>query len=491
MCGVIGIYGPEDVSEQIFFAMRGSKHRGRSGAGIITFDGSNIFSKKTGFTVDELMSLDELKHYEGNVGLGHTRYSTSGSDDLDELKRNAQPEYIINPLLAASHNGNIYNYKEVLSNLKRKPRTGCDIQALLLSMHNELKKHNKINEETVIDSSEEILSEIKGSFSADFITSEDDTPSLFALTDPYKVRPLVVGKKKDKNSDKNFWYVVSETSVLKRLGAEYVMDVPGGSVLFVNPEWDEPRYKTIVKKKPWHCMFEWVYFADRNSEINGVSVHNVRRIIGERLAVEHPADADIVIPVPESGRAYAIGFSYKSGIPLEEGLVKYEKTRTFILQTQQERDKEAEHNIEAIDIAVKDKKVVLVDDSQIRGTNMRKYIKKLRKAGAKEVHVRIGCPPVLSPCYLGIDMRSKNEFIARKEDGDLKSWDKIAEEINADSLGYGSMETLNKAIKGSRDDFEICTGCLRKIPDGYPPCMRDDVLELFSRDRGDGRAYEF
>ena len=195
------------------------------------------------------------------------------------------------------------------------------------------------------------------------------------------------------------------------------------------------------------------------------------------------------MPVPESGRRYAIGYSHESGIPLEEGLRKYKKVRSFILQTQSQRDELAEQNMAAVNAAVDGKDVVVTDDSLIRGTNIKKIINKLRAAGAKKVHVRIGCPPLIAPCYLGIDMRSKKEFIAIDEKGGFRSWDKIAEEIGADSLAYSSIDVLKSIITGNGDDFDVCTGCL-DFPNGYPPDMREDILELCEKSAEGKRAYE-
>ena len=237
-------------------------------------------------------------------------------------------------------------------------------------------------------------------------------------------------------------------------------------------------------------MFEYVYFADPVSWIEGVSVHNVRVTLGKELCKECPVKADIVVPVPESGRRYAIGFSQESGIPIEEGLKKDRKDRAFIMQTQQQRNELAEHNLSAVDAAVDGKDVVVTDDSLIRGTNIRRVVRKLRDAGAKKVHVRIGCPPIIAPCYLGIDMRSRKEFIAvDNEKNEFRSWDDITLDIGADSLGYSSLAALNRAIKGTTDDFDICTGCL-DFPNGYPPDMRKDVESLSQNDLGFGRAYE-
>jgi amidophosphoribosyltransferase len=231
-------------------------------------------------------------------------------------------------------------------------------------------------------------------------------------------------------------------------------------------------------------MFEFVYFAKPDSRINNRSVHNVRSEIGRFLAREYPVDADIVVPVPESGRHYATGYATESGIPLDEGIMKDKDERSFIQQTQESRDKVVEEGLSYLRSVLNKKRVVLIDDSIVRGTNIRKLVRGIKEAGAKEVHIRIGCPPLIAPCYLGIDMRSKKEFIARDNKGKIKKWDDIAKEIGADSLFYTSMNGLKKAI-GS----EICKGCI-DFPDGYPKQWRDEVIHLFKKDKQGVRAYE-
>jgi amidophosphoribosyltransferase len=485
-CGIIGIFSQSDVIEELIKGLKLLQHRGQSSAGIIIFDKGNMFCVKNAGMVSNLMKEEEMKNYPGNIGIGHTRYSTAGGDTPEDLKHNAQPEYIISPFIASTHNGNIYNMNEILSNLSRKPRTECDVQSLLLSIAEDF-DDKKINEESIFYAGERLMRKIKGSYSAIFLTMNKAKPYLFAITDPYKIRPLVLGKKY-----KDFiktWYLTSETRVLKKLGADYVMDVPGGSVLIIDMESEEPIIKRFFNNSSYNCMFEWIYFSRPDSEIEKRSVHEVRVEIGKQLAKNFPVDADIIVPIPESGRRYATGYSKESRIPIEEGLMKDDTMRTFILQTQEKRDEMANELVSAIEPAIRGKKIVVTDDSLIRGTNMRNIIKKLRNAGAREIHVRIGCPPLIAPCYLGIDMRSKKEFIARDKNGNLKDWKEIAKEIGADSLAYGSIEMLHKIITKNKFKFKLCTGCLN-FPNGYPPDMRKDVVELINKDMLGKRAYE-
>ena len=475
MCGIVGIIGGKPVSRLVYHSLLAIQHRGQSSAGKLTYDGNIHVTKDAGLVRDV---FNEGKKIEtpGNAGVGHTRYSTAGMDDMDSLKRNAQPEYLVNPFLAAVHNGNIFNPYEVARKTNRKPRTDCDIQWLLLSMADNLYK-KELDVDIIFEACKNVMNDVKGSYSALFLADSGENPFLFAMTDPHKIRPLVLGK------FNGMYCLTSETRVFKKINFEYVKDIPGGSVVIID-EKGNIYEKQLIKKREKPCMFEFVYFAKPDTRINGQSVHNVRVEIGRLLAEEHPVKADIVVPVPESGRRYATGFSRESGIPLEEGLMKDKDERSFIQQTQESRDKVVEGGLSYIRSVLGGKRVVLVDDSIVRGTNIRKLVRGVRDAGAKEIHIRIGCPPLIAPCYLGIDMRSRKEFIARGPDGEIKTCEKIAEEIGADSLGYISIDGLRGAI-----GFDICRGCI-DFPGGYPSEMQKDVLTFFKKDGKGMRAYE-
>ena len=475
MCGIVGIIGGKPVSRLIYHSLFSIQHRGQSSAGMIMYDGNIHVTKEPGL-VREIFDEEKKIDVPGNVGLGHTRYSTAGMDDMNSLKRNAQPEYLVNPFLAAVHNGNIFNSSDIDKITKRKPRTDCDVQCLLLPLADRLYK-KELSVDLISESCKDIMKRLKGSYSALFLADSGENPYLFAMTDPYKIRPLVLGK------SNGLYCLTSETRVFKKINFEYVKDIPGGSVVIIDTKCNIFE-KQVIKKTEMPCMFEFVYFAKPDSRINGKSVHNVRSNLGRLLARNHPVKADIVIPVPESGRHYATGYAMESGIPLDEGIMKDKDERSFIQQTQESRDKVVEEGLSYLRSVLKDKSVVLVDDSIVRGTNIRKLIQGLKNAGAKEVHVRIGCPPLIAPCYLGIDMRSKKEFIARDKKGNIKTWEQIAKEIGAKSLAYTTTESLKKAI-GSY----ICSGCIN-FPDGYPSEWREDVKKLFKMDRGGFRAYE-
>jgi len=475
MCGIVGIIGGEPVSRLIYHALFSIQHRGQSSAGKLTYDG-NIHVTKDAGLVREIFNDEKKINTPGNIGIGHTRYSTAGMDDLDSLKRNAQPEYLVNPFLAAVHNGNIFNGAEINKQIKRSPRTDCDIQWLLLPMADKLYK-KELSTDLIFEACENIIKNVKGSYSALFLADSGENPYLFAVTDPYKIRPLVLGKRN------GTYCLTSETRVFKKTNFEYVKDIPGGSVIIIDKKGNIYE-KQVIKKPEKPCMFEYVYFAKPDSRINGRSVHNVRAELGRLLAKNHPVKADIVVPVPESGRHFATGYANESGIPLEEGIMKDKDERSFIQQTQESRDKVVEEGLSYLRSVLNNKRVVLIDDSIVRGTNIRKLIRGLKNAGAKEVHVRIGCPPLIAPCYLGIDMRSKKEFIVRDEKGKIKTWDEISEEIGADSLAYTDIKSLTKAI-----GFDTCRGCI-EFPDGYPSEWKEDVLKMFKNDKKGVRAYD-
>jgi len=475
MCGIAGIIGGKPVSRLIYHSLFSVQHRGQSAAGMLIYDG-NIHVTKDAGLVREILNTESKIDITGNVGIGHTRYSTAGMDDVKSLKHNAQPEYVVNPFIACAHNGNIFNCNPIEQFTERKPRTDCDVQCLLLPIADSLYK-KELSPKIIFDSCEKLMKKLKGAYSALFLADSGENPYLFAMTDPFKIRPLVLGKKD------GLYCLTSETRVFKKINFEYVKDIPGGSIIIIDAKGNIFE-KQIIKKPEKPCMFEFVYFAKPDSRINKRSVHDVRANLGRLLAKDYPVKADIVVPVPESGRHYATGYARESGIPLDEGIMKDKDERSFIQQTQESRDKVVEEGLSYLRSVFNGKRIVLIDDSIVRGTNIRKLIRGMREAGAKEVHVRIGCPPLIAPCYLGIDMRSKKEFIARDEDGKIKSWDEINKEIGADSLAYTSMKSLREAI-----GFDTCRGCI-DFPNGYPSEWKEDVVKLFKKDKKGIRAYE-
>ncbi|MDG6229016.1 MAG: amidophosphoribosyltransferase [Candidatus Thermoplasmatota archaeon] len=475
MCGIVGFIGHKPVSRLIYHGLFAIQHRGQSSAGKLTYDGNIHVTKDEGL-VRDIFNDEKKIDTPGNVGLGHTRYSTAGMDDVESLKKNAQPEYLVNPFLAAVHNGNIINCGEIKNHSPRKPRTECDIQCLLLPMADQLYK-KELSAEIIFDACKNVMLEVKGSYSSLFLADSGDFPYLFAITDPHKIRPLVLGKQD------GMYCLASETRVFKKTNFEYVKDIPGGSAIIIDTEghvWE----KQLIKKQETPCMFEFVYFAKPDSRIRGRSVHDVRVQLGRNLAKKYPIKADIVVPVPESGRRYALGYSLESGIPLDEGIMKDKAERSFIQQKQESRDRVVQEGLSFLRAVMEGKRVILVDDSIVRGTNVRRLVNGVRRAGAKEVHIRIGCPPLIAPCYLGIDMRSRKEFLARNENGDIKTWEEICKDVGADSLAYIESDDLEKVI-----GFSVCKGCV-DFPDGYPKDLKKTVLDLYMKDTDGKRAYE-
>jgi amidophosphoribosyltransferase len=475
MCGIVGIIGNKPVSRLIYHSLFAIQHRGQSSCGKLTYDG-NIHVIKDSGLVREVFDEEKTINTPGNVGLGHTRYSTAGMDDIESLKKNAQPEYLVNPFLAAVHNGNIINCKQIITDTHRSPRTDCDIQCLLLPVADQLYK-KELSPDVIFHACETVIKKVKGSYSSLFLVDSGDQPYLFAITDPHKIRPLVLGK------HNGMYCLTSETRVFKKINFDYIKDIPGGSVIIIDNKGNIFE-KQIIKKQETPCMFEFVYFAKPDSRMNGRSVHDVRIKLGHILAQKYPVDADVVIPVPESGRRYALGYSRESGIPIDEGIMKDKSERSFIQQEQESRDRIVQEGLSFLRAVINGKRVIMLDDSIVRGTNVRKLVQGVRRAGAKEVHIRIGCPPLVAPCYFGIDMRSRKEFLARDEKGDIKSWDQICQEIGADSLAYIAPEDLKKVI-----GFEVCKGCI-DFPEGYPKEMQKEVMALFKNDKDGKRAYE-
>jgi len=380
MCGIVGVIGNKPVSRFIYHSLFAIQHRGQSSAGKLTYDG-NIHVFKDYGLVRDIFDDEKKIDTPGLVGLGHTRYSTAGMDDVDSLKKNAQPEYLVNPFLAAVHNGNVINCAEIKNKTNRSPRTDCDIQCLLLPMADQLYK-KELSTEVIFKACKNVMKQVKGSYSSLFLADSGEDPYMFAITDPHKIRPLVLGKKN------GLYCLTSETRVFKKTNFEYVKDIPGGSVIIIDKEGNIFE-KQLVKKTETPCMFEFVYFAKPDSRIRGRSVHDVRLNLGRLLAEHNPVDADIVVPVPESGRRYATGYSRESGIPLDEGIMKDKAERSFIQQKQESRDKIVEQGLSFLRAVLDGKRVILVDDSIVRGTNVRKLVQGVRRAGAKEVHIRI------------------------------------------------------------------------------------------------------
>lgn len=443
-CGVFGaICQKEDVFPEIYLGLMGLQHRGQESAGVATCFGGRIFLRKDMGLVSKVFKKWDSAHLTGKVGIGHVRYSTTGSSVLI----NAHPMVIKTRRgkLAIAHNGNIINYEELkqkLKKLKYTIRTTSDTEIIGLLIDNELKRNPFEN------ALKNAFTQLVGSYSIVILT---DKGELIAVRDPFGFKPLCLGRK-GKNT-----YISSESCSFYVLDVKLERDIrPGEILIFKN---GKSRSILMKASRVAHCMFEYVYFARPDSDLDGANVHEVRTRIGQVLAEEHPVEADVVIPVPDCSRTAAVGLARALGIPSDEGLLKNRYVgRTFIMPSQAEREKAVRIKMAPLKNVIKGKRVIVVDDSIVRGTTTRKTVRMLRDAGAKEIHMRVGCPPLMSPCYYGIDMATYNELIAPKNDVE-----KIRKIIGADSLGYISIKGLIRAIGLPKD--KLCLGCLI---DKYP-----------------------
>jgi len=439
-CGVIGLCSSKPVAESLYFGLRVLQHRGQESAGIATHTELEDIQYHRGMgLVHQVFTKKELKTLKGNSGIGHVRYSTTGRSRPE----NSQPMLLTTALgdIALAHNGDIANAKELKEKYQKKGWgfiTDTDSEVIIRMLANSVSKTGSMEEAI-----KKTMPKLKGAYSLTVLNGG----KVYAVRDPLGIRPLCVGKLK------TGLVVASESVVIDMLEGELIRDVRPGEVLEICQNELKTIYR-IEKKHTAHCQFEWVYFSRSDSYLDKATVYNVRRRIGRELAKLWPVDADVVVPVPDSGRTYALGYSEGSGIHYAEGLMKNRYVeRTFILPEQGQRDSVVSIKLNAVRSVIEGKKVVLVDDSIVRGTTMKRLVKIVRKAGAKEVHVRSGCPQVVAPCYFGIDMKSKDQFIALD-----KSEEDIAKIIGADSVGYCSIDALVKAI--GHDKKDLCLGCL-------------------------------
>ncbi|MEM4206763.1 MAG: amidophosphoribosyltransferase [Nitrososphaerota archaeon] len=448
-CGVVGVYSSSrdfNVAHLLYDGLLILQHRGQESAGISVLTGKTILSVKGMGGVDEAIPEESLARLFGNIGIGHTRYSTAGSSN----EANIQP-YMIDigdTQFALAFNGNITNHLELKRNLIRRGHTftsDADTEVIAHLMISYLLEYD-FNYNKAIERTMELL---EGAYS---LLLMNNSGKLYAIRDPLGFRPLSIGE-----LDKNSYVFSSETVVFDILEINYLRDVHPGEILLINNGHLESWrvFESSTPSQPTaHCMFEYVYFARPDSIVNGISVHNVRMKLGINLAKLHPVNADVVIPIPDSGRVAAIGFSQQSGIPLVEGLIRNRSIwRTFILPSPELRERYVKLKINPVKEAIAGKRVVLIDDSIVRSTTSRRIVNIIRKAGAKEVHFRVSCPPIISPCYMGIDFPSKEELVAAN-----KSIEEIKSEIGVDSLGYQSLDGLIEAI--GLDRSRLCLACL-------------------------------
>ncbi|MCL2147990.1 MAG: amidophosphoribosyltransferase [Methanomassiliicoccaceae archaeon] len=447
-CGVAGIASASDVVSSLQKSLMIIQHRGQESAGITVFDKGELQTVRDNGLVHAVLTDESIAHLRGKVGVGHVRYSTASSKSV----LNAQPMTVGTGFgaVAVAHNGDITNYDELVGGYKARgasflTESDSELVAAVLGKHMAL--HND-----PVKAMKGMMGELEGSFALVIMIND----RLFGMRDPYGLMPLCIG------GIEGGHIIVSESAAVDALNGTFIRDVAPGEIVEVMHDRFVP-HQAVTHRHKAHCMFEWVYFARPDSVIDGREVYDVRKRIGEILAKECPADVDMIMPIPDSGRAHAIGFSIASGIQYEEGFMKNRfAERTFILPDQSERELAVSMKMNPIKSTVKGKRMVIVDDSIVRGTTLKKLISMLRVAGAKEVHVRVGSPPVVAPCYYGVDMRSRDQFVANGH-----TLDEVRDIIGADSLGYISIEGLIAAI--GKPEGDLCLGCVNgKYPTRIP-----------------------
>ncbi|RAV33901.1 Amidophosphoribosyltransferase precursor [Corynebacterium heidelbergense] len=456
-CGVFGVWAPgEDVSKLTYYGLYALQHRGQEAAGIAVGNGDQIVVFKDLGLVSQVFDEQSLDSLRGHIALGHTRYSTAGGACWE----NAQPMFRMSPDgtdVALGHNGNLVNHRQLTLQAARlglvDPKTSpsdSDVMCALLA-------HNTSEAHPLEEAAMKLFPQVRGAFCVTFT----DGTSLYAVRDPHGVRPLSLGKLA------SGWVVASETAALDIVGAEFVRDVEPGEMVIING--DGLRSRKFAESTRKGCVFEYVYLSRPDSVLNGQSVNDTRVGIGAQLAQEAPADGDLVIPVPESGTPAAVGYAQESGIPFAQGLMKNAYVgRTFIQPSQTIRQLGIRLKLNPLRRVIEGKRLIVVDDSIVRGNTQRALVRMLKDAGAAEVHVRIASPPVKWPCFYGIDFASPSELIANNVDPE-DPVGHICEEIGADSLAYVTTAGMVAASGQRRED--LCAACFDGI---YPLGVPDD-----------------
>jgi len=445
-CGVFGIFGHPEAANLTYLGLYALQHRGQESAGIVAADGERMRVARAMGQVADVFSEQTLEKLPGHLAIGHTRYSTAGDSKIE----NAQPFLIdcAHGQIAVAHNGNLVNAGELRDRLVQAGsifQTSSDTEVVL---HLYARSKAPSVEEALVES----ISQLSGAFSLALLTKN----RLIAARDPHGFRPLAIGRLDDA------WIVCSETCALDLIGATYVRDVEPGELVIVSD--GGLRSLRLFPKSPLaQCIFEHVYFARPDSYVFGRSVNEVRTELGRILAREAPATADVVVPIPDSGVCAAIGFAEEAKLPLQMGLIRNHYVgRTFIQPQQSIRHFSVRVKLNPVRSILEGKRVVLVDDSIVRGTTSRKIVRMVKAAGAKEVHLRISCPPTISPCFYGVDTPSRAELI-----GATHTLDEIRSYVEADSLAYLSLDGLRRAVGSQQNDY--CTSCYTGIyPVAFP-----------------------
>ena len=436
-CGVFGVYAPgEDVGRVTYFGLYALQHRGQESAGIAVTGEDGILVIKDMGLVSQVFNENSLSTLQGESAIGHVRYSTTGSTFWE----NAQPLYDTNTRgpLALAHNGNLVNTEQLREWMIERGTvfTSTSDTEVIISML----RHSSAD--TTLEAISEVFPRLKGAYSLVLLTEE----GIFGVRDPHGIRPLCIGKRGDA------FFLASETAALDVVGAKYVREVEPGEAVMINEKGLTSRCFTDTQREAL-CIFEFIYFARPDSILYDLVLYNARKRMGMWLAEEAPVEADIVIPVPDSGIPAAIGFAEHSGIPFGEGLIKNRYIgRTFIQPTQSIRQLGVRLKLNPLTSAIENKRLVVVDDSIVRGTTSRKIVELLREAGAAEIHMRVSSPPIKCPCFYGIDTANKSELIASRMEVP-----QIGEFLNADSIHYLSLDKLVLSCGGKRSRF--CTAC--------------------------------
>jgi amidophosphoribosyltransferase len=444
-CGIAGVYGDKDAANLVYLSLYSLQHRGQEGAGICSTDRHNFYLHKSLGLVADIFSDTILKGLKGDIAIGHNRYSTTGANNIS----NTQPIFaeINKGKIALVHNGNLVNAGQV------KRELGDSGSIFMSTTDSEIIIHliARNQKRSLIDAIIDSLSILKGAFSLIFMTEK----SMIGVRDPMGVRPLVLGK------IRSGYILASETVALDLVEAEFIREIEPGEMIIIDDDGIK-SLKPFEKVEPKPCIFEFIYFARPDSMIFGKYVYDIRKAFGKRLAMENPVDADIVIPVPDSGVVATLGYSEHSGIPYEQGLIRNHYIgRTFIEPSQSIRHFGVKIKLNPVPSIIRGKKVIVVDDSIVRGTTSRKIVKMLREAGASEVHMRISSPPTKFPCFYGIDTPTRKELIASTH-----TIEEIKKYITADSLGFLSLEGMYECVKKQ----SFCDACFT----GNYPTMYGD-----------------
>src|SRR5216684_3352542 len=440
-CGVFAIYGHPEAAKMAYLGLYALQHRGQESAGICTSDGKDVHCEKSMGHVAEIFTPQAIASLPGDMAIGHTRYSTAG----DTALLNAQPFSVAcnKGRIAVAHNGNITNAAELRRELERQGsifQSNSDTEVIL-----HLVAHSR--ERTLSGALRDALLQLEGAFSLVFLAED----RIIVARDPHGFRPLAAGQM-EFSGGKIAHVFASETCAFDLIGAVYMNDVEPGEMVIVGPE-GVTRERYAPEQARSHCVFEHVYFSRPDSIVFGRPVQESREMLGRLLAREAPADADLVVPVPDSGVAAAIGYADESGLPFRQALIRNHYVgRTFIEPSQAIRDFGVKLKLNPVRHLLQGKRVILVDDSIVRGTTSRKIVRMVRQAGAREVHVRISCPPTISPCFYGVDTPRESELIASNH-----SVEEIREYVEADSLAYLSLESLRRAV--ADESHQYCYAC--------------------------------